>query len=269
MKKRMLLIILLSGVFLMACKGEKSQTSDGSAIFKSSIPSKEKAAEETEKETETTKETVKTDETESKAEELLEYLELNGEHVKLADMEDLLKSCNIQYQSKKNQSGERIDIQLEDGRKLVFLQTQAMNGEDTGYELMLLGDQFNKNGFQENYLNEYDVTIEESYFGWMEDEKGLLKTEDLERLNQTDLWICRNQVFARRGRSFSDPFLQELFKAKSWYKPLYESEEFEKNSKQLLTETDKENLKRIISMEDKKGYRQNEQNDAGKTWYNR
>lgn len=249
MKKRVLLIVLLSGVFLIACKGEQSQESDSLATFKSSIPFEEETGEETEKET------TKTDETEAKAKELLEDLELNGEHLKLADIEALLKSCNMQYQSKKNQSGERIDMQLEDGRRLVFLQTKTMNGEDAGYELMMLGNQLNKNGFQENYLNEYDVTIEESYFGWMEDEMGLLKTEDLERLNQTDLWICRNQIFARRGRNFTDPFLQEIFKAKSWYKPLYESEEFEQNSEHLLTGTDKENLKRIISMEDKKGYR--------------
>lgn len=67
--------------------------------------------------------------------------------------------------------------------------------------------------YQENYLNEYDVTFDVFMYPALSNPD--LKTEALENCNQTDLSIARNQLFAKYGRRFEDPFLNAIFAQKS------------------------------------------------------
>ncbi len=53
-----------------------------------------------------------------------------------------------------------------------------------------------------------------------------LTERDLEGLDVSELRIARNEIYARHGRKFSDPALQEHFDRMDWYEPLYDASEF-------------------------------------------
>lgn len=76
---------------------------------------------------------------------------------------------------------------------------------------------------------------------------GVLSLEQLENMSLRDLRTLRNTVYARRGRAFKSPILQQYFHATSWYK------EDKAYSDARLTATDWKNIKLIQSVEQKLG----------------
>ena len=52
-----------------------------------------------------------------------------------------------------------------------------------------------------------------------ESDSRLLIEEDLEDLSKRDLFIARNEIFARHGREFASPELRRHFSQLSWYRP--------------------------------------------------
>lgn len=71
----------------------------------------------------------------------------------------------------------------------------------------------------------------------------VLTPEVFEGLFTEDLRVLRNEIYARRGRVFKDPELQKTFAAMGWYKPNPQY------SDDLLSETEKKNLKLIVEAE--------------------
>ncbi len=51
--------------------------------------------------------------------------------------------------------------------------------------------------------------------------------EELENLSDYELYLARNEIFARYGREFDNDDLKEYFNSKEWYEPIYEPSEFE------------------------------------------
>ncbi|MCD8317185.1 MAG: YARHG domain-containing protein [Eggerthellaceae bacterium] len=51
--------------------------------------------------------------------------------------------------------------------------------------------------------------------------------EYLETLSDYDLWIARNEIYARHGRGFDNQELQNYFSSKSWYTRLYSPSEYD------------------------------------------
>ncbi len=74
------------------------------------------------------------------------------------------------------------------------------------------------------------------------------KFEDtaLSKLGVKDLSLLRNSVYAKHGYTFSTKEYTEYFSQFSWYKPQY------KNVEDKLDDTDKENIKAILSLESSK-----------------
>ena len=177
----------------------------------------------------------------------------------LADLE----GCHISYEGYYNVSGERLDLTLEDGTNLIFLATTLEPGdpnEPERYELMMKGTEFNADGFQEHYLHCYDVIIYDYFWPDLSEEE---LTEDvLYQLNQTDLSIVRNQLFAKYGRKFKDAFLSAIFSQKDWYDPQYEGTEFDSNMQKVLSDLEKENLRIIMEFEEQLYYRK----ESGKSY---
>jgi hypothetical protein len=54
----------------------------------------------------------------------------------------------------------------------------------------------------------------------------LLALGDLQGLSRWDLKIRRNEIYARHGRQFTEPELQQYFENQSWYQPRYAPHEF-------------------------------------------
>lgn len=151
--------------------------------------------------------------------------------------------------------GERADIITDDGMTLLFLETENQDGLPFGYELIMVNDMFNQWSFQENYYHAYDV-IDDQYY-YPELSERVWTEEDLSGFSRTELSIARNELFAKYGRIFEDPFLSQVFGVKSWYEPKYTAEEFDSEWQNLLTEVEKENLQTIMSYEKMWGWRGN------------
>lgn len=64
-------------------------------------------------------------------------------------------------------------------------------------------------------------------------------------LNAKDLWLARNELFARHGMQFDNSYLQDYFAKKPWY-----TNENKKVTEDDLTDVEKENLALIKEAED-------------------
>ncbi|MEQ2957592.1 YARHG domain-containing protein [Slackia piriformis] len=69
---------------------------------------------------------------------------------------------------------------------------------------------------------------------------------ELEAMSDYELYLARNEVFARHGRIFKNSDLQEYFGSKSWYDPRYTPEEF---SESMLNANEKANIERMAKIE--------------------
>lgn len=190
----------------------------------------------------------------------------HNDNINLAETKEILNQYKIAFDEVKNVSGERVDV-LAGKTSFIFLYTMEeireqdnimeafSNAElsDEDYVLIMKDTEFRDAAFQEKYLCQYDVTTDEEYYP---DTVNELLTEDfLLNKNQTDLSIMRNQIFARHGRIFMDPFLNAVFQRKSWYKPLYNEEMFATLGDTTWKGYEKENLELIIGTEKKLEYR--------------
>jgi hypothetical protein len=70
-----------------------------------------------------------------------------------------------------------------------------------------------------------------------------LTTSDLVGIQTPELRLLRNAHFARYGRKYTTPELNNYLQSRSWYKP---SDSYNDN---MLTSTDKDNVKLILSIE--------------------
>lgn len=71
-----------------------------------------------------------------------------------------------------------------------------------------------------------------------------LTKEDMLNMSENELWIARNEIFARYGRKFQNEYLQRYFDSCSWYQP--KSDTVDEN---MLNDAEKHNLDLIIQME--------------------
>ena len=69
---------------------------------------------------------------------------------------------------------------------------------------------------------------------------------ELEAMSDYELYLSRNEIFARHGRIFKNSDLQEYFGSKSWYDPRYTPEEF---SESMLNANEKANIERMAKIE--------------------
>ncbi|HKM33850.1 MAG TPA: YARHG domain-containing protein [Lachnospiraceae bacterium] len=242
-------IIYVAAVMSLLCSGcgvevaVKNPIDTGSGILEtgSQIESTEQKYETTNEEKGTTNNQM-----------ILDSWDLSRGDIPLSRVVDNLTENHITYTGLYNLSEERLDLTLSDGTNLLFIKTRDSEMNDMGYMLMMKNQEFNKNGFQEDYLNAYDVITDEYYFPDLVDR--LLTEDDLWSMNKTNLSILRNQIYARHGRKFKDSFLNAVFSQKSWYEPVGEGQEFDSEIQNQLTETEKQNLQNISNFEQNWGY---------------
>jgi serine/threonine protein kinase len=72
----------------------------------------------------------------------------------------------------------------------------------------------------------------------------LVNDRDLVNKTALELDIMRNSIFAKYGRKFDTPGLQDYFNKQSWYQPRYSSQDFDKLN--LLSKTEMQNASYII-----------------------
>lgn len=75
---------------------------------------------------------------------------------------------------------------------------------------------------------------------------------ELSSLSLNDLWIARNEIYARHGRGFRDEALQDYFNRQSWYTYRYSPDEFDSMSG-VLNDYEITNADTIKSIEQERG----------------
>lgn len=78
----------------------------------------------------------------------------------------------------------------------------------------------------------------------------LYTTSELSGLSNWELYIARNEIYARHGRMFQKEDLQNYFNAQSWYTPLYSPSDFDSS---LLNSTEQQNAATILALEKSRG----------------
>lgn len=66
-----------------------------------------------------------------------------------------------------------------------------------------------------------------------------LNEELLEYLSDNDLWIAKNEIYARHGRQFKNEYLQQYFNRCTWYEGTIPAEQFEEST---LSQLEKDNI---------------------------
>lgn len=72
-------------------------------------------------------------------------------------------------------------------------------------------------------------------------------TSDISGLSDWELYIARNEIYARHGRGFKNQDLASYFSSKPWYTRLYSPEEFD--SKVTLNNCERSNAEMILAYE--------------------
>ncbi len=73
-----------------------------------------------------------------------------------------------------------------------------------------------------------------------------LDQEILREYSDNNLWIGRNEIYARHGRQFDNVYLQQYFDQCTWYKGEIPAQEFQES---VLNQTEKDNLKLLQAAE--------------------
>ena len=88
----------------------------------------------------------------------------------------------------------------------------------------------------------------DDYYVLPESSSRVYSASELAGLSAWDLKVARNEIFARYGRCFNTPELQNYFESKSWYRGLYDPEEFDAMSSPL-SDVERANVDVIKSLE--------------------
>lgn len=75
----------------------------------------------------------------------------------------------------------------------------------------------------------------------------LITEEDINGLNNDELCLARNEIYARKGRKFKADDIRQYFESKDWYNPTIEADDF---TNDMLSDIEKKNVEFIKSYED-------------------
>ena len=78
----------------------------------------------------------------------------------------------------------------------------------------------------------------------------LIARGEYENLDAASLRLAINEIYARHGRQYDTPDLNEYFSSKSWYRPQYSKSEFDKIESQVLNSYERENIKILTGYRD-------------------
>ena len=80
-----------------------------------------------------------------------------------------------------------------------------------------------------------------------------LSQSEVREMSQSELNIAFNEIYARRGRIFTDSSLDSYFRSKSWYTPKYTASEF--SQKVVFNDYETKNINLIYNEQVARGYR--------------
>lgn len=78
---------------------------------------------------------------------------------------------------------------------------------------------------------------------------GYIDRAVLEAMTDEELRLARNEIYARHGRKFDSPELDQYFRSTSWYVPTYSPEEFDALGDSVLNQYEIANRDLIVEIE--------------------
>lgn len=103
-----------------------------------------------------------------------------------------------------------------------------------------------------NIPNDSNNTKNSDYF-LPDSNTRIYSKSELEKMSNHDLFIARNEIFARHGRGFSNAELRDYFNSKSWYHKTHEPSEFDSKVYNTLSQTEKSNAETMLAIEKTRG----------------
>jgi hypothetical protein len=114
--------------------------------------------------------------------------------------------------------------------------TPSMITDASGVDMIAAFEEANQSGLDADYIIPYSDTV-------------LLTEEDVEDLTLQEINYAKNEIYARHGRKFASPELQNYFNSKSWYKGTIGADDFDKNSSAYLSGIENKNAAFLSSVE--------------------
>ena len=71
-------------------------------------------------------------------------------------------------------------------------------------------------------------------------------------MSSYDLYLTRNEIFARHGRMFNNADLQEYFNSQAWYEPIYSPSQFDSMGN-VLNDAEQKNVNVMRQIEKDQG----------------
>ena len=72
-------------------------------------------------------------------------------------------------------------------------------------------------------------------------------------MSNSELNMALNEIYARRGRIFTDPDLNAYFRSQDWYTPKYTAEEFASNV--VFNDYEEHNINLLLNEQSDRGMR--------------
>lgn len=95
---------------------------------------------------------------------------------------------------------------------------------------------------EQEKLPEETAPVQEPEYILPSSAERLLTESDIQGLSLQELNYAKNEIYARHGRMFDSPELQNYFNSKQWYQGKYSAKDFDaKYSASLLSDTEKKN----------------------------
>lgn len=113
-------------------------------------------------------------------------------------------------------------------------------------------DVYENDYYEEDYYEEDYTETDSGDYVIADSNSRYLSISDIQHLSKDELRLARNEIYARRGRKFTDSYLQSYFNQKDWYNGYIEPDNF---SDGMLNDYEKKNAELISSYETSMGYK--------------
>lgn len=170
-----------------------------------------------------------------------------GGDVDVTALSSLASGCNGQYYDASTSDLARALESIyrsiyEDQRSMYrIVYTSSYTGDETAYRTVRLACTDNgafQGTAETTYMpvdnvSAYDSSASMQDYVLPESGSRYYSTSELERMSLWELYLARNEIFARHGRGFKNQDLVEYFATRHWYRQLYTPEEFDTMSTPL------------------------------------
>jgi hypothetical protein len=78
---------------------------------------------------------------------------------------------------------------------------------------------------------------------------------EIEQLTDREVIFALNEIYARKGRMFTNEEIRSYFESKSWYKGTIPPEEFDADQESHFNEYELANLSLLVSVAEQRGLR--------------